>query len=172
MLLPPATRPSCTYGTSQSDGLHRWGNSTRPSRWGAPSLISPHFGEIRVRTLTFSSIAPSLSISHDANTECWRRSDRSGVQSSRSDADYFFFAAALSALGTGILIVRVSFLVSIGAFDLLNLHGRPLGSSYLVAVYGLAALWPCHAMVALQSLTATPKVFHSLTPYLFFSCDI
>jgi hypothetical protein len=55
------------------------------------------------------------------------------------DADYFFFAAALSALGTGILTVRVSFLVSIGAFDLLNLYGRPLGSSYLVAVYGRLA---------------------------------
>ena len=62
--------------------------------------------------------------------------------SSRSDADYFFFAAALSALGTGILTVEANFLVSIGTFDLRKLYGRPLGSLYLVAVYGLAALWP------------------------------
>jgi hypothetical protein len=62
--------------------------------------------------------------------------------SSRSDADYFFLAAALSALATGILPIRVNFLVSIGTADLLRMYGRPLGALYPMAVYGLAALWP------------------------------
>jgi hypothetical protein len=59
----------------------------------------------------------------------------------RSDANYFFWAAALSALGTGLLPVRLNLLVSIGTVDLLTLYGRPLGSFYTLAVYGLAAMW-------------------------------
>lgn len=61
--------------------------------------------------------------------------------SSQSDADYFFFAAALSAIGTGILPIHVNFLVSIGAVDPLRLYARPLGSMFPLAFYGLAVLW-------------------------------
>jgi hypothetical protein len=60
---------------------------------------------------------------------------------SRSDANYFFWAAGLAALGTGLLPVRLTILVSIGAVDLLSLYGTPLGSLYPLALYGAAVMW-------------------------------
>ena len=60
---------------------------------------------------------------------------------SLNHANYFFGAAGLAALGTGLLPVRVNILVSIGAVDLLSLYGMPLGHLYPFAVYGLAAMW-------------------------------
>jgi hypothetical protein len=72
-------------------------------------------------------------------TEEQRRADI--LSDSRSDANYFFWAAGLSALGTGLLPVRLNLLVSIGTVDLLTLYGRPLGSFYPLAVYGLAVMW-------------------------------
>jgi hypothetical protein len=59
----------------------------------------------------------------------------------RSDANYFFWAAGLAALGTGLLPVRLNILVSIGAFDLLRFYGRPLNPLYPLAMYGVAATW-------------------------------
>jgi hypothetical protein len=72
-------------------------------------------------------------------TEEQRRADLRS--DSRSDANYFFWAAGLSALGTGLLPVRLNLLVSIGTVDLLTLYGRALGSFYFLAVYSLAAMW-------------------------------
>src|SRR4029077_9500521 len=40
---------------------------------------------------------------------------------SQSDANYFFWAAALAAIASGLLPVRINIIVNIGAFDLLNL---------------------------------------------------
>lgn len=60
---------------------------------------------------------------------------------SQSNANYFFWAAGLAALGTGLLPVRVNVLVSIGAIDLLTFYGRPLGDLYPLAVNGAAAMW-------------------------------
>jgi hypothetical protein len=48
---------------------------------------------------------------------------------SRSDANYFFWAAGLAAVGSGLLPVRLNIIVSIGAFDLLSLYGKSLGPS-------------------------------------------
>lgn len=60
---------------------------------------------------------------------------------SRSDANYFFWAAGLSALGTGLLPLRLNLLVSIGTVDLITLYGRPLGPLYPIVVYSMAVLW-------------------------------
>ena len=60
---------------------------------------------------------------------------------SRSDANYFFLAAGLSALGTGLLPVRLNLLVSIGTIDLLALYGKPESPFYPLALYGVAAMW-------------------------------
>lgn len=68
-----------------------------------------------------------------------RRADL--LADSRSDANYFFWAAGLAALGTGLLPVRLNILVSIGAVDLLGLYGRSLGTLYLVGVFSAAAAW-------------------------------
>jgi len=60
---------------------------------------------------------------------------------SRSDANYFFWAAGLAALGTGLLPVRLNIFVSIGTVDLLTFYGRPLGELYPIAMYCVAAIW-------------------------------
>jgi hypothetical protein len=71
-----------------------------------------------------------------------RRADL--LADSRSDANYFFWAAGLAALGTGLLPVRLNILVSIGAIDLLRFYGRPLAQLYPLVMYSAAALWvPC-----------------------------
>ncbi|HVO80171.1 MAG TPA: hypothetical protein VMT28_05540 [Terriglobales bacterium] len=68
-----------------------------------------------------------------------RRADL--LADSRSDANYFFWAAGLAALGTGLFPVRLNVLVSIGVVDLLTFYGRPLGPLYPLAVYGMACMW-------------------------------
>jgi hypothetical protein len=75
-----------------------------------------------------------------------RRADL--LADSRSDANYFFWAAGLAALGTGLLPVRLNILVSIGAIHLLRFYGRPLGQLYPLVMYSAAALWVL-AMVTL-----------------------
>jgi hypothetical protein len=57
------------------------------------------------------------------------------------DANYFFLAAGLAALGTGLLPVRLNIFVTIGAIDLLTFYGRAIGHLYPVLVYGAAAMW-------------------------------
>lgn len=60
---------------------------------------------------------------------------------SRSDANYFFWAAGLAALGTGLLPVRLKVLVSVGVFDLLGFYGRSSNPFYPIAMYAAAAAW-------------------------------
>ena len=60
---------------------------------------------------------------------------------SRNDANYFFLAAGLAALGTGLLPIRINVLVSIGVIGLLTLYGRPLGQLYPLVMFGIAAMW-------------------------------
>jgi hypothetical protein len=68
-----------------------------------------------------------------------RRADL--VADSRTDANYFFLAAGLAALGTGLLPVRLNIFVSIGVLDLLGLYARSLSPVYPIAMYGAAAAW-------------------------------
>jgi len=56
---------------------------------------------------------------------------------SRSDANYFFVAALLAALGSGLFLVRVGIFVNIGAIDLLALYAHLHG----LALTGAAAIW-------------------------------
>jgi hypothetical protein len=56
---------------------------------------------------------------------------------SQTDAIYFFWAAGVAALGTGLLPVRLNVLVNIGAIDLLKFYG---GLSAL-EVYGVYGAW-------------------------------
>ncbi len=60
---------------------------------------------------------------------------------SRAAADFFFYAACLSALGTGLLWLRLNFAVNVGAVDLLRLYGASLGNLYVPALYATAILW-------------------------------
>lgn len=60
---------------------------------------------------------------------------------SRSDANYFLWAAGLAALGTGLLPMRLNILVNIGVFDLLGFYGRSASPLYPLAMYGATAAW-------------------------------
>ena len=60
---------------------------------------------------------------------------------SQSDANYFFWAAGLAALGTSLLPIRLNILVSVGALDLLAFYGRSLGAFYPLLLYGVSATW-------------------------------
>jgi hypothetical protein len=68
-----------------------------------------------------------------------RRADL--LADSRSDANYFFWAAGLAALASGLFPVRINFLVNIGAFDLLALYGRRLLQAYPLAGDGVVGAW-------------------------------
>jgi hypothetical protein len=75
-----------------------------------------------------------------------RRADL--LADSRSDANYFFWAAGLAALASGLFPVRINFLVNIGAFDLLALYGRGFREGYPLAGDGVVGVW----MLALVGL--------------------
>lgn len=68
-----------------------------------------------------------------------RRADL--LADSRSDANYFFGAAGLAALASGLFPVRINFLVNIGAYDLLALYGRPLLQTHPLAGDGVVGAW-------------------------------
>ncbi len=74
-----------------------------------------------------------------AAAEAQRRTDLRAE--SLDDANYFFWAAGLAAISTGLLPVRLNILVNIGAFDLLKFYGRSLGSHYPLIVYSTMATW-------------------------------
>jgi hypothetical protein len=71
--------------------------------------------------------------------EAQRRADLRA--DSLSSANFFFWAAALAALGTGLLPIRIGLLINIGAVDLLTIYGSPLGQFLPLAVLATAASW-------------------------------
>jgi len=75
---------------------------------------------------------------------------------SRSAANYFFWAAGAAALASGLFPVRINFLVSIGAFDLLALYGRRLVEAYPLAGDGVVGAW----MMALVGLGFAARAGH------------
>jgi hypothetical protein len=85
----------------------------------------------------------------DTEYEAAEEQRRAGLLTdSRSDANLFFWAAGLAAVGSGLLPVRLNILCNIGVVDLLTLYGGRLGSIYFLAIYGMAAMWVI-ALVAL-----------------------
>ena len=83
-----------------------------------------------------------------------RRADL--LSDSRGDANYFFWAAGLAALASGLFPLRMNFLVSIGAFDLLALYGRRLVEGYPLAADGVVGAW----MMALVGLGLAARAGH------------
>ena len=78
----------------------------------------------------------------DAEYEQSKEQQRKDLFSDACDAaNYFFWAAGLAALGTGLLPIRINMFVSIGCFDLLAFYGRSLGPLYPAVLYGFALFW-------------------------------
>jgi hypothetical protein len=87
---------------------------------------------------------------------------------SRSDANYFFWAAGLAAVGSGLLPVRLNIIVSIGAFDLLSLYGKSLGP---VAVDTTVAIWLI-AVVALGFAGRSGRRWAFLVGIVLYGADM
>jgi len=60
---------------------------------------------------------------------------------SRSDANYFFVAAALAALGTGLLPLRLNIIVSIGSIDLLTAYAHQWVQFDRLLALAAAVMW-------------------------------
>jgi hypothetical protein len=60
---------------------------------------------------------------------------------SQADANYFFWAAGLAVLASGLFPVRLNVFVNIGVFDLLGRYGRPIGPFYPLVAYSTVAAW-------------------------------
>ena len=89
-------------------------------------------------------------------------------EDSRSDANYFFWAAGLAAVGSGLLPVRLNIIVSIGAFDLLSLYGKSLGP---VAVHTTVAIWLI-AVVALGFAARSGRRWAFLVGIVLYGADM
>jgi hypothetical protein len=87
---------------------------------------------------------------------------------SRSDANYFFWAAGLAAVGSGLFPVRLNILVSIGAFDLLSLYGKSLVP---VAVDATVAIWLI-AVVALGFAARSGRRWAFLIGIVLYGADM
>ena len=87
---------------------------------------------------------------------------------SRSDANYFFWAAGLAAVGSGLFPVRLNIIVSIGAFDLLSLYGKSLGP---VAVDTTVAIWLI-AVVALGFAARSGRRWAFLVGIVLYGADM
>jgi hypothetical protein len=87
---------------------------------------------------------------------------------SRSDANYFLWAAGLAAVGSGLLPVRLNIIVSIGAFDLLSLYGKSLGP---VAVDTTVAIWLI-AVVALGFAARSGRRWAFLIGIVLYGADM
>lgn len=60
---------------------------------------------------------------------------------SQGAANYFFWAAGLAALSSGLFSVSLNIIVNIGVFDLLRAYGGSLGQIYPFVAYGVVASW-------------------------------
>jgi hypothetical protein len=62
-------------------------------------------------------------------------------EDSKSNANYFFYAAALAATSSGLFAVQINLLLNTGVFDLLRLYGRRFGTDYPTVFYGTVVIW-------------------------------
>ena len=62
-------------------------------------------------------------------------------EDSENDANYFFWAAGLAATSSGILPIRIHFLINVGLFDLLGLYGGRFGANYSTIAEGTVVMW-------------------------------
>lgn len=90
---------------------------------------------------------------------------------SQSDANYFFWAAGLAVLGTGLVGVRLNILVSIGLIDLITFYGTRLQGLYPVAVFGAALIW-VNAVVGMGLLARKGYRWAFLAGILLYGADM
>ncbi|MGZ4887971.1 MAG: hypothetical protein ACXWBH_02250 [Candidatus Angelobacter sp.] len=90
---------------------------------------------------------------------------------SRNDAIYFFVAAGLAGLGTGLLPLRLNIFVSIGAIDVLTLYGGQLVRLHPLLAYSAAATW-VFALVGLGLAAQSGHRWAFLAGVVLYSADM
>ena len=90
---------------------------------------------------------------------------------SQSDANFFFWAAGLAAVASGIFPVRANIIVNIGVFDLLGAYGRPLGHLYPLAAYGTVTIWLI-ALVALGFAARSGRRWPFMAGMILYGADM
>ena len=87
----------------------------------------------------------TLNVGAGRTDQEYRAAEESRREELRSDvqtyAFYFFVAAILAGLGSGVLIIRLPFIVNIGAIDLLFIYGRDLLHGNILLFRMVAAAW-------------------------------
>ncbi len=91
---------------------------------------------------------------------------------SREDANYFFWAAGLAAISSGLLPVRVGFLINIGAFDLLSAYGGSLKDIHPLALYSGFVLTSLGVLVGLGFAAHSGQRWAFLAGILLYAADM
>ena len=68
-----------------------------------------------------------------------RRADL--LSDSQTNANYYFVAAGLAVLGSGLLLIRLNWIVTIGAFELSGIYAGPFLRLHPLVAYYAAAAW-------------------------------
>jgi hypothetical protein len=89
----------------------------------------------------------------------------------RSAAIYFFVAAGLAGLGTGLLPLRLNILVNIGIIDLLPYYGGHLFRLHPLLVTAAAGIWVV-ALVALGFAAQKGHRWAFLTGVVLYGADM
>jgi hypothetical protein len=92
---------------------------------------------------------------------------------SREDANYFFWAAGLAAISSGLLpVVRVNFLINIGAFDLLSAYGGSLDQLHPLVLYSAVVVTSLAVLVGLGFAARSGQRWAFLTGILLYAADM
>lgn len=91
---------------------------------------------------------------------------------SREDANYFFWAAGLAAISSGLLPVRVNFLINIGAFDLLSTYGRSLDELHPLVLYSAVVVTSLAVLVALGLAARSGHRWAFLAGMVLYGADM
>jgi hypothetical protein len=63
------------------------------------------------------------------------------LEDSRACANLFFWAAGAAVIGTGLVLVRITFVFALGWYEVLMFYGRNLGAALPVALLVSSCLW-------------------------------
>jgi hypothetical protein len=92
---------------------------------------------------------------------------------SRENANYFFWAAGLAAISSGLLpVVRVNFLINIGAFDLLSAYGGSLEDIHPLVLYSGVVVTSLAVLVGLGFAARRGQRWAFLAGILLYAADM
>jgi hypothetical protein len=110
----------------------------------------------------------------DSEYEAAEQQRRIGLRAdSREDANYFFWAAGLAAISSGLLSgLRINFLINIGVFDLLRAYGAPLDGFHSFALYSAVVATSVAVLVGLGFAARSGQRWAFLVGILLYGADM